>query len=246
MKAEWIIDEEVLNNIKKVIDKNSNRKFVKERYKKNVKKIGIDLSKNTIWKVLIGCEITTQQKSGPGSFVDKFLKSNNAILTYDKCKSFDKNTIANELSKNSLRNNKRIAEFLTEIIYNLENGEWSILLEKLNNLKKEHNIEDEINVAGYLHSGKFKGLGLKQSRNFLQWLGLTEYEIPIDSRELKVLRKCKCNFVPNSSALGDETTYLFLEKGIQKVCERLNIKPCILDACFFVSFDKEDFSEEMN
>lgn len=193
MKAEWIIDEEVLNNIKKVIDKNSNRKFVKERYKKNVKKIGIDLSKNTIWKVLIGCEITTQQKSGPGSFVDKFLKSNNAILTYDKCKSFDKNTIANELSKNSLRNNKRIAEFLTEIIYNLENGEWSILLEKLNNLKKEHNIEDEINVAGYLHSGKFKGLGLKQSRNFLQWLGLTEYEIPIDSRELKVLRKCRAS-----------------------------------------------------
>lgn len=245
MKAEWIINNEVLSNIKKIIDDNSNRPFAKDRYKKNIEKVGIDLSRNTIWKVLVGCEITTQQKSGPGSPVDRFLKSNNVVLTYDNCKLLDTNTIASELRKNSLRNNKRIAKFLTEIINNLENGEWVILLENLNKLIKKHNIEDEVIVAKYLHSGRFKGLGLKQSRNFLQWLGLTEYEIPIDSRELKVLKKCKCNFVPGASALSDETTYLFLEKGIQRVCEELNIKPCILDACFFASFDKEDFSEEI-
>ena len=119
MKAEWIINNEVLSNIKKIIDDNSNRPFVKDRYKKNIEKVGIDLSRNTIWKV--GCEITTQQKSGPGSPVDRFLKSNNVVLTYDNCKLLDTNTIASELRKNSLRNNKRIAK-LKKMYYN--NEEW--------------------------------------------------------------------------------------------------------------------------
>ncbi len=241
MKAEWIIDQDVLNNISKVIQNNIHKAIVQKRINTNIKKQGIDLSQSNIWKKIVGCEITTQQKSGFGSPVDLFLKSsNNPVLDYDKCKKLQEQDISEELSNGHLRNNKRIASFLIRIINLLESGEWNILIEKLESLNKDHTKQEEIQVVQYLHSGLYPGLGLKQSRNFIQWLGLSVFEIPIDSRELKVLKKCKFNFVPGASALQDEVTYLFLESGIQKACELLDIKPCILDACFFASFEKEE------
>lgn len=239
MKAEWIINQDVLNNISKVIQNNIHKTIVQERIKKNIEKQDIDLSYANIWKTLVGCEITTQQKSGLGSHVDVFLKSNNQVLDYEKCKHLKASTISKELREGHLGKNKRIGSYLARIINLLEDGEWNTLCYNLETLKREHTQQDEIIVVEYLRSGRYPGLGLKQSRNFIQWLGLSEYEIPIDSRELKVLKECKCNFVPGASALQDEVTYLFLERGIQKACELLDIKPCILDACFFASFEEE-------
>ena len=238
MKAEWSIDKGILQNIQKVIDDNIEKPFVQERKKKNVEKKGIELSKNIIWKALVGCEITTQQKSGNDSFVYEFLKSISFVLSYDDCKESTVQSIADELSRNYLRNNVRVASFLKEITDNLENGGWEELIKNLEFLRNEHTVQDEIHVASFC-SNSYKGIGLKQSRNFLQWLGLTEYEIPIDSRVLKMLKKCQVNFVPGASALQDEATYLYLEKGIQSVCEELKIKPCVLDACFFANFEKD-------
>ena len=156
MKAEWTIDKKVLQNIQTVIDNNIEKQFVKERIRKNVEKQDIDLSRNTIWKVLVGCEITTQQKSGAGSPVDNFLKSNNIVLFYEKCINLSTNEISNELSKNHLRNNIRIANFLKEIINNFENGEWEVLLKKLNSLIQEHTIQDEIDVFPVNQDLKFR------------------------------------------------------------------------------------------
>ena len=59
MKSVWIIDDDVFNKIKKIVDENINSEIAKERMNKNINKIGIDISKNNVWKVLIGCEITT-------------------------------------------------------------------------------------------------------------------------------------------------------------------------------------------
>lgn len=59
MKSVWIIDDDVFNKIKKIVDENIDSEIAKERINKNINKIGIDISKNNVWKVLIGCEITT-------------------------------------------------------------------------------------------------------------------------------------------------------------------------------------------
>ncbi|MGP1532134.1 MAG: hypothetical protein ACTTI5_08125 [Treponema sp.] len=237
MKSVWIIDDDVFNKIKKIVDENINSEIAKERMNKNINKIGIDISKNNVWKVLIGCEITTQQKSGKWSVTDKFLNSNSKLLDFDYCKKQDISFISKELQTAGLRRYEKISEWLIQIIQEWESGEWDILLDKLSSINKNHTKDDEKEVISYLMSGKYKGLGLKQSRNFLQWLGLSEYEIPIDSRARKVLKDCGCNFVPGVSALQDKVTYEYLEKGMQLVSERLNIKPCILDACFFASLE---------
>ena len=238
MKSIWEIDESVLQKISNIVTKYRTSNLAKERIKRNIEKNCIDLSQNNVWKILIGCEITTQQKSGEGSKVNKFLKSNKKIFDFNYCKDHP-DIISEELRNSQLRRHLKIAEWLKEIIIQWENGEWKNLEKKLNLLKKEHTKEDELEIISYLRNGKYKGLGPKQSRNFLQWLGLSIYEIPIDSRTLKVLKKCECNFVPGAAALQDEITYEYLEKGLQLVSEKLNILPCLLDACFFASLEKQ-------
>ena len=50
--------------------------------------------------------------------------------------------------------------------------------------------ETEAEVADYIND-TFRGFGPKQSRNILQELGLTRYEIPIDNREgYRIKRLC--------------------------------------------------------
>ena len=239
MKSIWTIDNTVLENIRKVIIDNIDSKLAKERKSKNIEKKGIDLSKNNVWKILVVCEITSRQKSGENSPTDQLLKSGSKLFDFNYCKN-NHNFIIEELKKFNLRRYNTIAEWLILIIKEWELGEWDILQKKLTLLKKDHSKEDEKQVIDYLRSGKYKGLGLKQSRNFLQWLGLSIYEIPIDSRVIKVLENCGCNFVPGSNALQDDATYEYLEIGLQMISEELQILPCELDACFFMSLEKKE------
>jgi hypothetical protein len=239
MKSIWTIDNTVLENIRKVIIDNIDSKLAKERKSKNIEKKGIDLSKNNVWKILVGCEITSRQKSGENSPTDQLLKSGSKLFDFNYCKN-NHNFIIEELKKFNLRRYNTIAEWLILIIKEWELGEWDILQKKLTLLKKDHSKEDEKQIIDYLRSGKYKGLGLKQSRNFLQWLGLSIYEIPIDSRVIKVLENCGCNFIPGPKALQDDATYEYLENGLQMISEELQILPCELDACFFHEFGKKE------
>ena len=65
-------------------------------------------------------------------------------------------------------------------------------------------------VANYIED-TFKGFGPKQSRNLLQMLGLTRYEIPIDSRLITWLNPCLSPVALTSPLLGDRAFYEFVE-----------------------------------
>ncbi|MCK9270029.1 MAG: hypothetical protein WC271_07755 [Bacteroidales bacterium] len=90
----------------------------------------------------------------------------------------------------------------------------------------------------------FNGFGPKQSRNFLQALGLTKYEIPIDSRITTWLNDFGFPVTLTSSPLGDKGYYHFVSDGIQELCEKAEIYPCILDAAIFSSFDNDEWTDE--
>jgi thermostable 8-oxoguanine DNA glycosylase len=131
-----------------------------------------------------------------------------------------------------------MANNLSQIFNTLEQGEWRILLGQLRSLEKGGTREEEIAVVDYLiGSKKFPGLGQKQSRNFIQWLGLSRYEIPLDSRVLKKMKEFGVSFVPQGLALSDKAVYLFIEDGLQQISRQLGVFPCELDACIFASFD---------
>ena len=84
-----------------------------------------------------------------------------------------------------------------------------------------------------------KGIGPKQSRNLWQALGLTRYEIPIDSRIIKWLNKNGFAFILSASGLSDERYYQLVMDGIQTWCLKSDVFPCVLDASIFSSYDEE-------
>jgi hypothetical protein len=114
--------------------------------------------------------------------------------------------------------------------------EWSEVREKLGYLAPRRNKRRERYVATYLNE-KFKGLGPKQSRNLLQMLGLTRYEIPLDSRITQWLNDFGFPITLGAAALADKYFYEFVLDSVQELCDRASVYPCILDAAIFASFD---------
>ena len=43
--------------------------------------------------------------------------------------------------------------------------------------------------------------------------------------------------------LSDKGYYHFVSDGIQELCLKANVYPCILDAAIFSSFDEDDWNE---
>lgn len=238
MQLNWEINEVELARWRSFVNLHIENDFVKDREKRNISRTVVDLSKEMLWFVHVGCQVTTQQRSGPDSAVSKFMNSDSKALKYKECSaSPDKESlIQTELSKAGLRRSSIIAKNLNEILNELDCGGWEHFIGLLKTIENETTKEQERKVAQYIAS-KFSGLGPKQSRNYIQWLGLARYEIPVDSRITKTMKKLGCKFVPKATALNDDTVYLLIQDGLQQIAEKLGIYPCILDACIFSSFD---------
>ena len=242
MQANWTIDSSSLKEWRKFVAENSGNEFSIKRRTKNIRHIGIDLSKNKIWKKLVSCQVTTQQRSGPNSLVSKFLNSDSPALEITMCRkaSSVQNLVEKECTKAGLRMASKISKNLAAIWQSLENGEWDSLIQQLKTIEKNTSLKKERLVIDYLRSGKYPGLGPKQSRNFIQSLGLSKYEIPLDSRTLKKMRDMGVNFVPSGGSLSDPIVYIFIQDALQQLASKLDIYPCELDACIFSSFDVDE------
>ena len=98
-------------------------------------------------------------------------------------------------------------------------------------------------MAQYLDD-KLWGVGPKQARNLLQGLGLTRFEIPIDSRITKWLNRFGFPVRLTAKPLQDANYYNFVSDGFQRLAEACGIMPCVLDAAIFASFDGNGWTEE--
>lgn len=253
MDAKWEIRETDFAKWRELYLANKNKKIPRYRRDRNVKRNGITLTKATIWHALVVCQVTTQQRSGPDSSVSQFLRSKSPALNFSKCRgaSSVQDMIARECTNAGLRRAPTIAGNLQRIYSTLEDGEWSTLIAQLRTLLHETSREKERDVISYLlsrggkkSSHKYPGLGQKQARNFIQHLGLSRHEIPLDSRILKKLKEFGSGFVPSGAALTDEAVYLFVQGALQDIANALGIYPCELDACIFVSYNVDEGSED--
>jgi hypothetical protein len=242
MKPSWEISENAIQRWREFVDFNVRNTVVKDRQRRNVERKDIDLSKSSLWRAFVGCQVTTQQRSGPGTPVSRFINSSSPALNYRACRREPSliKMLERELTSAGLRRARTIASNLAQTLGELEGGEWKTLLQHLSTLESNTTKNKEQRVAAYLQSRKYPGLGPKQSRNFIQWVGLSRYEVPLDSRVLKKLKELGCSFVPRATALSDETVYRFVESGLQQIASELGIYPCMLDACIFSSFDTND------
>jgi thermostable 8-oxoguanine DNA glycosylase len=195
---------------------------------------------------MLMCLLTTQQRSGPGSLLGIFLKQNPFPLNYSIISHVEdvENYTRLMLQKNGLNRyiNKIPAFFAVNLRY-LEHTKWLLLsdIEKL--LDSQANKQTERIVADSIDQS-FKGFGSKQARNFLQALGLTKYEIPIDSRITNWLNDFGFPVTLSSTALQEKAYYHFVSDGIQMLCEKADIYPCVLDAAIFSSFDNGQWTKD--
>jgi thermostable 8-oxoguanine DNA glycosylase len=246
MKISWHFDSDDIKKVKNLYDRYKDNPFVRLRIKRNLDSEFIENSKEDVFKAMVSCLLTTQQRSGPDSPVTRFINSKPFPLNYRLClqQSDIESFVQDTISKfGGLRRSNRIALEVQKNLDKLENGLWDVLFKIIKKLKKLDSIKKEREAAEFvkLH---FLGFGPKQSRNLLQSLGYTKYKIPIDSRITKWLNIVGFPVKLSSDALSDNNYYSFVSDGIQELCKASNIKPCVLDAIVFVSFDKAEWTDE--
>lgn len=246
MEFYWKITDEDRDRITELLESSKNKVFVQDRINENVSLDNIPkFSTEEFWKWMIVCLVTTQQRSGPNSKTFKFMNKSPFPLNYEYC--IQSQSLQNEaqviLAESGIRRNNKISE---EIEWNLnflkhENhwGHVSRIAEKLlEPRRREPKLEDiQLEREACLFAQNLKGIGPKQSRNLWQSLGLTRYEIPIDSRLIKWFNNNRFPFILSSTGMSDENYYQFVIGGIQKLCLEAGVCPCVLDAAIFSSSD---------
>ena len=241
MKIIWLIEDNDIHKIKAFYEANKNNAFVLNRIKRNIKKSIPQFSNDIFWEGMVSCLLTTQQRSGPDSAITKFICTKPFPLNYSACKSSnDLKAFVESVLTNfgGIRRAKTISEEVLTNLKWLETNGWNSINEMVKNLTHKQTIETERRSAKTIID-HLKGFGPKQSRNLLQALALTKYEVPIDSRITKWLTKFGFPIKLSANALADENYYNFVQDGFQKMCEACDIIPCVMDAVIFSSFDGE-------
>lgn len=78
----------------------------------------------------------------------------------------------------------------------------------------------------------------------MQILGLTRYEVPIDSRIIKWLNERGFPVSLRSQSLSDPGYYALVNDGIRELCRAAGTYPCVLDAVVFSMVDGGAWTEE--
>lgn len=218
---------------------------VEKRFQRNVKRIGLEITREIVWKNHIACLLTSQQRSNIDSPIHKFQHSEPYLLPLSVAME-EKNLFgyAENVLKNfgGIRFSNKIAKQVNKnVIYFKNPTEWDKIVSLLSPFVENPKTQIEERNCAQEIAKKFAGFGPKQSRNLLQGLGLTKYEIPIDSRMCKWLKKLgKSDHLGllSTKALSDNEYYCALLDSIQILCNRAGVLPCIFDAAVFIS--KED------
>ncbi|MBN2470714.1 MAG: hypothetical protein JXN59_08330 [Anaerolineae bacterium] len=245
MELIWQVGDEDIQQVRSLIAQYDAHPLLRWRREHNLAAAKPAISHAEFWWTLISCLVTTQQRSGPQSAVARFVNQEPFPLAYDQCRQMDDIASYAEqtLADAGLRRYRIMAR---EIAYNwsfLMDGHWEDVENTLGDLAERQTLEAEREAAGYF-AWNFKGVGPKQARNLLQMLGLTRYEIPLDSRIIKWLNGIGFPVYLSASALMNIDYYLFVEDGVRALCEASGVYPCILDAAIFVSYDGDGWTED--
>lgn len=250
MQFEWKVDAADIARVKSFVDSHAANPFVRVRVARNLAAAKPTVDRSEFWKQMVGMRMTSVQRSGPDSAVARFLRTIPFPLSYEGVGREIDGDARRDLISSTLRAHggirfrDKIAEDLSKNLDKLNADQcWSTTLKKVNALASPSKAGEEREVARFLQK-LLHGFGPKQSRNLLQSLGLTRYEIPIDSRITKWLNDFGFPVTLTATALADTGYYEFVLDGIQALCAESDVFPCVLDAAIFASFDGDGWTQE--
>ncbi len=246
MEVEWQISGEDVTRVKALDRQQANNPLVRARRAKNLAKTKPQVRRKRFWSQMVSMRLTSVQRSGPNSYVANFIRTEPFPLGYEAaCGAKRVETFIAKALKDAggIRFGNIIARQLAANFHRLEEGEWARALKQCNRLIRPASRATEKEVADYIRE-TFQGFGPKQSRNFLQALGLTRYEIPIDSRITKWLNEFGFPVHLSAKALADSNYYNFVSDGIQVLCAESDVFPCIFDAAIFALIDGDAWNDD--
>jgi hypothetical protein len=246
MRIGWQVDADDVARIRAFVDRYRNDAFVQSRIEHNVAHPATSVALDRFWEALVECLLTTWARSGPDSPNARLLRTKPFPLSYAFCASQSdvvNGTLAVLQSFEGIRRYHIISKQLAASCDRLAHGLWGETQDVLATLVNFHAPEAERRAAAFIDE-HFAGFGPKQSRNLLQGLGLTQFEIPVDSRIVKWLRDFGFPVPLSAFALSDESYYNLTSDGIQALCQAAGILPCILDAAVFTSYDNGGWTRE--
>ena len=239
MNITWNIEKTDIRLVKRIVEKHQNHPFVQNRIERNFSnKENICLPE--FWHVLVACLLAFKERSGFDSPVTNFLNKKPFPFSHDVFIS--NGNIYNYTKRilNSIYGFKRPATIAGQLRTNfirLRGGLWVKMDGLLKDLQSEESPEMERQVAEFIDT-HFKGFGPMQSRNLLQSLGLTKFEIPVDTRIIKWLNESIFSLKFSAPDLSDRNFYNIVSDGFQHLCKQCGVYPCVLDAVVFASYDK--------
>jgi hypothetical protein len=239
MKLVWKVSEADARRVRQIVTEYRHSEPVRERINRNVRRHHKPLTRTSFWHSLMMSLLTTQQPSGPNSNVSRLLNRRPFPLRYRRCLGAKQlaRFVARELRRHGgIRRVDTIGREASENLRILRSREGATVIRRLKSLSRRRTARAE-REASHLLADTFLGIGPKQSRNLLQDLGLTRYEIPIDSRIVKWLNGHGFPVRLSATGLSDRYYYEFILDGVQKMCRRAGVLPCVFDAAVFNSFD---------
>lgn len=249
MEPKWVVQYDDVRAVGSLLQSTKRRRFVKFRLRRNISGNPHRFSRERFWRVMIGCLLTTQQRAGPDSPVSRFMRIKPFPLRLVRVANHSgrkiQRVVRRELSKvRGIRRGPTIAKQAAANYRWLEREGWELVAQQYSMLLKQRGREArdgdrelERSAARFIEE-RLDGFGPKQARNLWQWLGMTRYEIPLDSRVTKWLNKSVGGLKLNAAPLGDRTYYEFVLDGIQALCRKACVLPCTLDAAIFATFDR--------
>lgn len=234
--------------IQEAVERCKTNDFCVERFTYNISGTIQLPSAEELWRESVMALLTSQQRATANSAVETFLRSNPfplALQTYKELRDADVDAILGRF-----RFHKKITLQLRRNHGWLfcEGQGWTLIEPKLNELLQQRNSPPDLShknlerTVAQLLADKLKGIGPKQSRNLLQSIGLTRYEIPLDSRVVGWLREnLEWNICKES--LSNSDSYEELLDRVQAACQSAGVLPAAFDAAAFVLWKPKKSSE---
>jgi len=203
-------------------------------------------SRDLLWRTIVDCLLTTQQRSGENSNVHKLLRSEDFPFTWAKCAEQENLGVYAAGFLKSFRRNQKIPKAIEYNFKYLLNGGW----EKLESWAMEliefrgdsgEEAQKRENRAADLLEDALMEIGPKQARNFWQILGLTRYTFVLDSRIMNWVRLYIINHpLLTNEALKDHDYYQYVSSLLYTLCEKADVVPCVFDGAVFDWSDRDE------
>jgi hypothetical protein len=248
-----------IDAVRKIVDAKRQDPFFKRRHAKNVVSPSHAFSRENFWKWMVVCICTSVQKSGPNSRVSQFVREEPFPLRLAACVGHEELRLFAEevLRSRGLRFGPKLAVQIEANMGRLKDGGWATVQEQFDKLASfsgnaaspHQRIAAERQAARIVmgRNGGFAGFGPKQARNLWQCLGVTQYEIPLDSRVSNWLNALPSSFGIEASKLYTSVRYYEAKMTeIQALCAAAGVMPCEFDAAVFSNADDEPWPDDDN